>query len=49
MRSEQQDAAEQHYGTEVIGDNLPQCHFVHKIPCDLAWIETGLSWWKAGD
>jgi hypothetical protein len=35
---------------EVLGENLPQGHFVHQKP-NMTWpgIEPGSPWWEAGD
>jgi hypothetical protein len=35
--------------TEVLGENLPQCRFVHREPHMLHGREPGLPWWEASD
>jgi hypothetical protein len=36
--------------TEVLGENLPQRHFVHhKIPHDIPGLEPGPQRWEASD
>jgi hypothetical protein len=35
--------------TEVIGENLPQCRFVHHKPHMLPVREPGPPWWEASD
>jgi hypothetical protein len=36
--------------SEVLTDNMPQCHFVHdKSQMSLSGIEPRLPWWEAGD
>jgi hypothetical protein len=36
-------------GTEVLGDNLPQCRFVHTNPTCLPGREPGPPRWEASD
>jgi hypothetical protein len=35
--------------TDILGENLPQCRFVHHIPHMLPGCEPGLPRWEAND